>query len=70
MRVFARSRLPDNGHRSVCLSRDRPPVRIDMHGELIQVLKDPEGLLVRKRVLLHNPVRLQALVRRTPGRVK
>lgn len=34
--------LPDNGHRGVRLSRNSPSVRIDMHGEFIQVLKDPE----------------------------
>ena len=40
--IYRIARLPDNGHRSVCLSRNRPPVRIDMHGKLIQVLENPE----------------------------
>ena len=57
------TRLPDSGHRGVRLSRDSPPVRVDVHGELIQVLKDPERLLVCERVLLDNPIRLQVLVR-------
>ena len=34
--------LPNNGHRNVRLGRNCPPVRIDMHGELVKVFKDPE----------------------------
>ena len=53
------TRPPDSRHRSVRLSRDRPPVRIDMHGKLIQVLKDSKRFFVCKGVLFDNPVRLQ-----------
>ena len=38
-------------------------MRVDVHGELIQVLKDSERLLVRKRILLDDTIQLQALVR-------
>ena len=43
-------------------------MRVDVHGELIQVFKDPERLLVRKRILLDDPIRLQVLVRREPDK--
>ena len=44
-------------------------MRIDVHRELIQMLKDPERFFVCKRIFFDNPVRLQILVSNTLGKV-
>ena len=45
-------------------------MRIDVHRELIQVLKDPERFFVCKRILFDNPIRLQILVSNTLRKVE
>jgi hypothetical protein len=39
---FLITRLPNSSHHRVRLCGNRPSVRIDVHGELIQVLEDSE----------------------------
>ena len=62
------TRLPNSSHRSVCLSGYRPPVRIDMHRELVQMLKDPERFLVCKGIFLDDSIQLQTWVRKAAGK--
>jgi len=45
-------------------------MRIDVHRELIQVLKDPERFFVCKRILFDNSIRLQILVRNMLGKAE